>query len=106
MEYLIKKLGGVSSVNYVDEKIENSKSFIINTEQFFIPMEIDKADEKKRILKDLEYQKGFLKSVQSKLNNQKFVENAPTALIEKERKKLEDAETRIKILEENLGNLN
>ena len=66
---------------------------------------IDKEKEKKRIIKELEYTKGFLKAVISKLNNQKFVSNAKPEVVDNERKKQADAEAKIKALEEQLGGL-
>ena len=57
-------------------------------------------EEKARLLKELDYNKGFLKSVQIKLSNEKFVANAKPELIELERKKQADAESKIKALEE------
>ena len=63
---------------------------------------INKEEEKVRLTKELEYNKGFLKSVQIKLSNEKFVANAKPELIELERKKASDAEAKIKTLQEQL----
>jgi valyl-tRNA synthetase len=66
---------------------------------------IDHAKERETILKELEYQRGFLTSVERKLSNEKFVNSAPPQVIQTERKKKEDAEMKIKSYEEALKNL-
>ena len=66
---------------------------------------IDEVKERETILKDLEYQRGFMASVDKKLSNEKFVNSAPPQVIEIERKKKADAETKIKALEESLARL-
>ena len=66
---------------------------------------IDIEAEKERIEADLQYQTGFVNSVKKKLDNQNFVNNAPAAVVEKERKKLADGLERIKLLKESLENL-
>jgi valyl-tRNA synthetase len=80
---------------------------VIKSTEFFIPQEgkIDAAKERETILKDLEYQRGFLLSVDKKLSNEKFVNSAPPQVIEIEKKKKQDAETKIKSYEEALKNL-
>jgi valyl-tRNA synthetase len=60
---------------------------------------------KEELLKDLEYQKNFLTSVQKKLSNERFVQNAKPEVVEFEKKKQADAEARIKTIEESLSNL-
>ncbi len=106
LEFIIKKLGGISEIKYVKEKIENAQSFLVGTEEFYVPVTINKEEESARLLKELEYNKGFLKSVQAKLENKSFIDNAPSQLIEKEKKKMQDAKQKIKILEGNLSKLN
>ncbi|MCG8391240.1 MAG: hypothetical protein MJA30_37155, partial [Cytophagales bacterium] len=75
--------------------------------EFFIPLEgnIDTEKEREEILKQLEYTKGFLASVNKKLNNEKFVKGAPTQVVEMEQRKKTDAEAKIKSLEESLAAL-
>lgn len=103
-EPLIKKLANIGEVHYSKNKIENATSFIVNNVEFFVPLSknIDPAQEKERIAKELEYNKGFLKSVQSKLANERFVQNAKPELVELEKKKQADAEAKIKALEAQL----
>ncbi len=100
---MISKLANLSEVKFGKNKPEKSISFMVGTDEFYIPMEnmqIDTEAEKERILKEIEYLKGFLKSVDVKLNNEKFVSNAKTEVIEIERKKKADAESKIKQLEQ------
>ncbi len=98
---MISKLANLSEIRFGKDKPEKSISFMVGTDEFYIPMEnmqIDTEAEKERILKEIEYLKGFLKSVDIKLNNEKFVSNAKTEVIEIERKKKADAESKIKQL--------
>ena len=101
---IIKKLSNISEVSFSQEKIANATSFHVQSAEFFIPLEgkIDAAKEREAILKELEYQKGFLVTIDKKLSNEKFVSGAPPAVIELERKKKEGAEAKIKALEESL----
>ncbi|MFT6715960.1 MAG: valyl-tRNA synthetase [Saprospiraceae bacterium] len=99
---LISRIANVGKIQYTSEKIADSKSLIIGTDEIFVPIEIDFEKEKGEILKELDYQKGFLVSVQKKLSNARFVDNAPDAVVNSERKKQADAEARIKILESSL----
>jgi valyl-tRNA synthetase len=101
---IIKKLANLHEVNFITEKISSASGFMIKSTEFFIPLtgKVDVAKEKEALLKDLEYQKGFRNSVDKKLSNEKFVNSAPPQVIEIERKKKADAESKIKSLEENL----
>lgn len=104
---IIKKLSNLSEVSDTENKIINATGFIIKSTEFFIPIEgkIDAAKERETIEKDLDYQRGFMASVDKKLSNEKFVNSAPPHVIELERKKKADAETKIKALEESLARL-
>ena len=103
---IISKLSNLSDIAFTNEKVSNASGFVIKSTEFFIPQEgkIDAAKERETILKDLEYQRGFLLSVDKKLFNEKFVSSAPPQVIEIERKKKQDAETKIKAYEEALKN--
>ena len=103
----VKKLANLASLNYTKTKIEQALSFVINTTEFYVPLanNINAEEEKERIAKELEYNQGFLKSVQAKLANEKFVANAKPELIELEKKKKADAESKIKTLTEQLSSL-
>jgi len=105
---VIKKLSNISEISFVSEApAANATPFLVKSTEFFIPMEgkVDAAKEREVILKELEYQKGFLASVEKKLSNEKFVSGAPPQVLENERKKKADAEAKIKALEESLARL-
>ncbi len=102
---IVQKLSNLSEVSFGVGTVSSATSFVIKSTEFFIPMEgkIDAAKEREAILKDLEYQRGFMISIDKKLSNEKFMNSAPPQVIETERKKKADAETKIKALEENLN---
>jgi valyl-tRNA synthetase len=104
---VIKKLSNLSEFAGTDTRVEGSTSFMAHATEFFIPMsgKIDVAKERESLLKDIEYQKGFLTSVDKKLTNERFVSNAAPTVVEAERKKKADAEAKIKALEEALARL-
>ena len=106
-DQIICKLCNLSAFKLTNDKLENSISFMVKQFEFYIPFSfnIDVIAEKERLAKDLEYNKGFLKSVEIKLSNEKFVANAKPELIANERKKLADAEAKIKAIEEQLMSL-
>jgi valyl-tRNA synthetase len=104
---VIKKLGNISEIEFTKNTEGNGTSFLVWAIQFFIPLEgkIDAAKEREALLKDIEYQKGFMASVDKKLSNEKFVNSAKPEIVEMERKKKADAESKIKALEESLARL-
>jgi valyl-tRNA synthetase len=101
---VVIKLANLSSFKYSKEKAEGAFSFMVQSEEFFVPLSgnIDAAAEKERIAKELDYNKGFLKSVQVKLSNERFVANAKPEILDNERKKESDALSKIQTLEEQL----
>jgi len=103
----IQKLANISSVEVVKEATDNAFSFVAGQAQYFIPVggNIDVEEERERLKKDLEYNKGFLLSVQKKLANERFVQNAKPEVIDVEKKKMSDAEAKIKAIEAQLANL-
>ena len=105
LDVVIKKMCNISELNYVKEKVDKAFSFIVNTNEYFIPIEegmIDIAAEKKKLVDELERTKGFLLGVTKKLSNERFVQGAPEQVVIIERQKLSDAEAKIKVLEEQL----
>ena len=104
---VIIKLANLSAFNYTKEKVEGAFSFQIQTTEFYIPLSsnINVEEEKERLVKELEYNKGFLKSVSIKLSNEKFVANAKPEVLAIERKKESDALSKIASLEEQLMSL-
>ncbi|MES2432015.1 MAG: valine--tRNA ligase [Bacteroidota bacterium] len=108
IENIVAKQVNAASVNYVNESVANTIVVAIEKDKFYIESEkqLDSATLKADLLKDLEHQKGFLQSVSKKLSNERFVQNAKPEVIALERKKMEDAENRIKTIEESLKGLN
>ena len=107
MDSIIVKLGNLETLDYTDKKINLSFNFMVGSNEYFIPFNqnIDIKEEKEKIKKELDYTKGFLKIVEGKLSNKKFVENAPTHLVENEKNKMEDAKRKIEILNNKLESL-
>lgn len=106
-DVVIAKLTNVSSINYADAAVDGALSFRVKSNEYFIPMigAIDIEAEIKKIEEELKYTKGFLISVQKKLSNERFVNNAPEKVIDIERKKQADAEAKIETLEKSLKGL-
>ena len=104
---VIIKLGNLENITYTEEKISPSVSFLVKTNEYFIPIGdmVNKEEEIKKLEEELKYTEGFLNSVMKKLGNEKFVNNAPVSVIEVERKKQSDAEAKIKILKDQINSL-
>ncbi|MEN9337178.1 MAG: valyl-tRNA synthetase [Bacteroidota bacterium] len=104
---IIMKLGNVTSIDYVNDKVDGALSYRVKSNEYFIPItgNIDVAAEIEKLSTELDYTKGFLKSVQAKLSNEKFVAGAPEKVIEMERKKEADALAKIATLEASLAGL-
>tara|TARA_B100001113_G_scaffold53104_2_gene39094 strand:+ start:1650 stop:4259 length:2610 start_codon:yes stop_codon:yes gene_type:complete len=107
LDSIIIKLGNLSKVEYTKKKIEQAFSFMVKSNEYFVPLteSFDKDAELEKLNKDLDYTKGFLKIVESKLSNNKFVDNAPSNLVENEKNKLKDAKEKIRILTEKINSL-
>jgi valyl-tRNA synthetase len=104
---VINKLCNLSDLSFVSEKQEGAASFMIGTTEYFIPLtgKIDIESELAKINEELDYNRGFLANVMKKLENERFVKNAPANVSELELKKKSDAESKIKSLEEALKSL-
>ena len=104
---IVTKLGNITSLAYVSEKVDGALSFRVKSNEYFIPItgNIDVAAEIAKLTEELNYTKGFLKSVQGKLANEKFVAGAPEKVIEMERKKEADALAKIATIEQSLAGL-
>ena len=105
---IVKKMGNLAELDYVEEKVEGAASFIVGSTEFYIPLGAESIDIEAEIAKlknELEYTKGFLASVMVKLNNERFMSSAPAKVIDLERKKQADAEARIKVIEAQLEGL-
>ncbi len=102
---LVSKLCNLSAIEYVDEKVDNAMSFMVKSTEFYIPVGevIDIEAEIKKLEDELKYTKGFLISVSKKLSNERFVNNAPAAVVEKEKQKQADAESKISVIEKQIS---
>ena len=104
---IVRKLANVSAITEVKEKPAGALSFMVETMECFVPMpeNVNKDEELKKLQDELKYAEGFLNSVLKKLSNEKFVNGAPAAVIEKERNKQRDAETKIAALKAQIASL-
>ncbi len=104
---VIEKLGNLSSIKYVTEKVDGALSFRVKSNEYFIPFgeSIDIEGEIIKLEEELKYTEGFLKSVQKKLSNERFVNNAPSQVVEVERKKEADAILKTETLKTSLSSL-
>lgn len=100
LEPMLIKLGGLEAIEYNAQKDPAASSFMVGTLEFDIPQGAgaDTEAEKARITKELDYLQGFKASVEKKLSNERFVSNAPEAVVAAERKKLADAQSKIESL--------
>ncbi|GIV35201.1 MAG: valine--tRNA ligase [Chitinophagales bacterium] len=104
---IILKLANLKSLSGMDKEPEGVKTFLVGTCKFFIetPVAVNAEEERKRLMQEMDYIRGFIRSVESKLNNARFTQNAPPEVVEKERKKLQDGQAKLKALEESLARL-
>ncbi len=104
---ILSKQINAGNIEFVKEPVANAISVVIGKDKFYLQTDqvIDTGSQKDQLQKDLAYLKGFLVSVEKKLGNEKFVQNAKPDVIEIERKKKADAEEKIKVLEESLAAL-
>jgi valyl-tRNA synthetase len=108
IESILAKQVNTASIVYVTEAVPNTIAILIGKDKFFIEAEqtIDVAAQKEQLLKELDYLQGFLVSVEKKLNNERFVQNAKPEVVEIERRKHADAREKIIAIEDNLKSLN
>jgi valyl-tRNA synthetase len=104
---VLRKLANLSAFDAVEEEVKGAASFRVKSTSFYVPLEglIDTEEELKKLEEELKYTKGFLNSVMKKLGNERFVNNAPEAVVAKEKAKQTDAESKIKVLEERIAAL-
>lgn len=104
---IIAKLGNVTAVEYVSEKVSGALTFRVKSNEYFVPVtgNVNIDEEIAKIEQELTYNRGFLKSVQAKLSNEKFVNSAPEKVVAIERQKEADALSKIAMLEESLAAL-
>jgi valyl-tRNA synthetase len=107
IENILLKQVNAGSISYTSTPVANSITVVVQKDKFFIETTtvLDTASQKEQLQKDLDYLEGFLISVEKKLNNERFVQNAKPEVLEVERKKKADAEAKIIILQTSLNNL-
>lgn len=104
---VISKLGNLEGIDYVSAPVDGALTFRVKSNEYFIPMSgaIDVDAEIKKLTEELNYTEGFLKSVQKKLSNERFVNNAPEQVVASEKKKEADALAKIETLKASLASL-
>jgi valyl-tRNA synthetase len=104
---ILAKQTNATEIAFVTEQVANTIAVVIGKDKFYIEAEkpIDTGLQKDELMKELGYLRGFLESVNKKLGNERFVQNAKPEVVDLEKKKKEDAETKIRIIEESLANL-
>jgi valyl-tRNA synthetase len=107
IEDILLKQVNADSISYSSSPVAGSITVVVQKDKFFIETttELNTASQKEQLQKDLDYLKGFLVSVEKKLSNERFVQNAKPDVIDIERKKKADAEAKIKVIEESLAGL-
>ncbi len=107
IEPILAKQVNASEIDFITDAVANTITVVVGTDKFYLESEavVDTTAQKEQLLKDLEYLKGFLVSVDKKLSNERFVQNAKPEVVETERKKKADAEEKIKAIEESLKTL-
>ncbi|MCT4631012.1 valine--tRNA ligase [Winogradskyella sp.] len=105
---VISKMGNLDSFEYVSGAVEGALTYRVKSNEYFIPMagSIDVEAEIKKLTEELNYTEGFLKSVQKKLSNERFVNNAPEQVVASEKKKEADALAKIETIKASLASLN
>ena len=104
---VLRKLANLSAFDSVNEEVKGAASFRVKLTNYYVPLEglIYTEEELKKLEEELKYTKGFFNSVMKKLGNERFVNNAPEAVVAKEKAKQADAEANIKVLEERIAGL-
>ncbi|TBN05556.1 valine--tRNA ligase [Hyunsoonleella flava] len=104
---VIAKLGNLDAIAYVESAVEEALTYRVKSNEYFIPMSgaVDVEAEIKKLTDELNYTEGFLKSVQKKLSNERFVTNAPEQVVASEKKKEADALAKIETIKTSLANL-
>ena len=104
---IIAKLGNIASLEYTTEKVNGALTFRVRSNEYFVPMagNVNVEEEIAKLTEELKYNQGFLKSVQAKLSNEKFVGSAPEKVVAMERQKEADALAKIATIEQSLSSL-
>ncbi len=101
---VVAKLANLSDINLLQDKPANASSFIVGVDEYAVALDnfINKDEEISKLKAELSHQEGFLAGVMAKLNNARFVENAKPEVVERERKKLSDAQSRIAAINQSI----
>ncbi|WP_421920818.1 valine--tRNA ligase [Marinifilum sp.] len=104
---VIAKMCNLNEISATNDEMTGAMSFIVKAVEYFIPLGdlVDVEEELKKLEEELKYTQGFLASVQKKMSNERFVNNAPAKVVEMEKKKMADAEAKIKVLEERIASM-
>ena len=104
---VVAKLGNITTLEYVSDKVEGALSFRVKSNEYFIPItgSVNVEEEIAKLSEELKYTQGFLKSVQAKLSNEKFVAGAPEKVLNNEKQKEADALSKIATIEQSLAGL-
>ncbi|TQD33621.1 valine--tRNA ligase [Haloflavibacter putidus] len=107
-DVVVSKLGNIENIAYIAQQEQNALSYRVKSNEYFIPMagNIDIKAETEKLEEELNYHKGFLKAVEKKLANKRFVDNAPEKVVAIEKQKQEDAQNKIAAIQKSLQNLN
>jgi valyl-tRNA synthetase len=107
IENILARQINAEKISYVNEAVNNTITVVVGTTKFYIAseQELDTSSQKEQLQKELDYHRGFLISVEKKLSNERFVQNAKPEVVEIERKKKADAEQKIRAIEEGLRGL-
>ncbi len=104
---VIKKMGNVEHLEYISEKMGGALTYRVKSNEYFIPMEgsVNIENEIEKLSNELTYTEGFLKSIQAKLTNERFVNNAPEKVVASEKQKEADALAKITTIKNSLSSL-
>lgn len=106
-ESIVVKLANVEKINFVQDKQEGTIALMVRTTEVFIPLNenVNKEEQIKKITEQIKYYEGFIVSINKKLSNEKFVNNAPENVVALEKKKLSDCQIKLTVLEQELASL-
>ena len=104
---MVIKLGNLENIEYISEALDGAMTFRVKSNEYFVPIKgaVNLEEEIAKLNEELTYTEGFLKSVQKKLANERFVNNAPEQVVAIERKKEADALAKIETLKASLASL-
>ena len=109
IEALVPKIKKMTWVNVINTDLDSgsSNSAVVSGKKIIVHSEkkLDSSEVKSKLEEEIKYTRGFIKSIETKLSNEKFVSNAPEKVLDMERKKLSDGQAKLKQLEQNLSQL-